>query len=115
MKAILLEIRDKNTMIPALAVRFSPASEAESKLLEWAGYTKEPESQGKYIWLAKIAGGQQPSGDTDPYSWDSPTMREAHIHINKNFDSLKSGDVICTEFLRGERESPKMSDLTEAA
>ena len=47
METKLFEIRDAATFIPIMAVRFTPAGEAEQFLLARAGYGLEPDYQGQ--------------------------------------------------------------------
>lgn len=109
MEVKIFEIRDKGTMIPALAMQFGSRNEAERWLLGNAGYGLTATEQKQYVLLAKLSDGE---GSTDPYGWPSGTrtMNVAHVHIRKHWESLVSGDVICVEFLCGEREAPKLSD-----
>ena len=37
-------------------------------------------------------------------------MGSAHRHIELNWDTLNSGDVIDVEFIRGEVDAPKVSE-----
>ena len=47
----------------------------------------------------------------DKYAWkDRRTIFEAHRYIQESWDQLGTGDVIDTEFLRGESSKPKGRD-----
>lgn len=107
----VLEIRDRHTRITAIAIRLEPENEAERWLFSDAGYTKHPETQKNYVFVvANIRGGEKIATAYDPYKWDNDTMREAHRHIAANFETLKTGDVVCCEHLRGERATPKTAE-----
>lgn len=102
----LFEVRDKFTLIVAMATKLVPGNEADLWLLRRGGYHPEPAA---YVFLSTIAGGNE-RGTYDPYAWGIGTLTEAHLHILKEWDRLASGSVICTEYLRGERIEPKVSE-----
>jgi hypothetical protein len=109
MQAKTFEVRDRGTFIPVLAVKCEPTNEADRYLFARSGYGIKPEQQAEYVIVAKL-GGERNGYSCDPYEWGSGTMQQAHAHIIDNWDALESGDVICTEFLRGERDEPKQSE-----
>ena len=113
MEVRLFEIRDRGTCISAIAIALEPADEIERWLLERAGYGRTPEEQAQYILLGNLDGGQF-RVECDPYQWglvhNNRTMQIAHEHIAEFFTNLPSGSVICTEYLRGERDEPKTTD-----
>lgn len=49
MTAKTIEIRDRGTFVPALAIRLEPTNEADRYLLGRAGYSSNPEVQRQYI------------------------------------------------------------------
>lgn len=106
MELKLFELRDRGTLVPAVAIKLDPikANAAERWLLRRAGYGP---LQTGYM-LAGLEGGQI---EYDPYKWGgNGTRHTAHIYLEHNWDKLKSGDVICTEHIRGERPEPKISE-----
>jgi len=116
MIAKLVEIRDSGTFIPALAVRLAPADEAERYLLARAGYGTEPETQGSYVLLIRLADGPyNPRGHGL-----ARTMMVAHerlLDLAGNlddspaaFDRLESGAVVDVEFILGVAAGPKRSE-----
>ena len=98
MKIKLLEIRDRMTLIPAMAVQVSAA---DGYLMQRAGFGDVP-----MVYLTMLA---TENCRYDPYAWNNRTMRTAHIHIQDYFDSLRDGDVVDVEFLLGESKTPKVS------
>lgn len=112
-----LEIRDKWTFIPVIAVKMVPggpssdptASVNEHYLLARAGYTV---TNPRIILCRMGASGVDRNATYDPYAWsnDARTMCVAHLYIEENFDKLKSGDVIDVEFILGETTQPKQSE-----
>lgn len=111
MTSKLVEIRDKGTFIPALAVRLDSDNEQERWLLAKAGYGLAPEDQARYVILAQINGGGGRCA-CDPYEWgqNPRTYHIAHKWIIANFDTMPNGAVVCVEHILGERASPKTSD-----
>ena len=104
------EVRDRGACISAIAIRLQPASEAERWLLERAGYGRTPEEQAEYILLGDVDNGYCRL-ESDPGKWfGNSTMQTAHEHIAEFWAELPSGSVICTEYLRGERDEPKKTD-----
>lgn len=109
------EIRDRATFIPVIAIKLEPTCEADRYLFGRSGFGITPERQSEYILLLKIDGGEG-YVKCNPFEWNSSsrTMHVAHEYINKNFNFLNSGDVVCVEHILGELSEPKISErLTE--
>lgn len=117
--AKLFELRDSATFIPILAVRMEEipdqchgTTDAERYLMRRCGY---PEtgllgfSEGPPSVVLQRADGSGKS-TSDPYEWHDRTFRTAHNYILENWDKLKDGQVICVEFILGERKEPKRSE-----
>lgn len=113
------EVRDSCTFIPVVAIKMMPSlilqggeqvfDDRERYLLRRAGYNFEHPS----ILLCRMeASGVRSNATYDAYAWDSSsrTMQVAHLHIEKNFDALDSGDVIDVEFILGEKTEKKVSE-----
>ena len=108
---LMLEVRDRGTLIPVLAIR--PGGGADSDAEQWlwlrAGYG-DAEAQHEYVLLAEVNGG---SGriTCDPYDWGSNhTLRAAHDYIRQHWYDLRDGDVVDVEFIRGDSIAPKVSE-----
>lgn len=109
MIAKLFELRDRGTFIPALAIKLDSDNEAERWLLRRAGFSLE--DFPPYVLLGNLDGGQF---NYDQYDWGlNGTKFTAQEFIREHFDELDSGSVICTEFIRGERPAPKISERLE--
>lgn len=110
----VLEIRDRGTFIPAIAIRLSPKDDSERYLLAEAGYGVDPHVQGEYVLLIRIYGGSGFS-TSDLLEWpgSARTMQVAHDFINKTFDKLESGDVIDVQYILGETADKKRSQRYE--
>ena len=105
----LFEIRDRNTFIPVLATKIDHEIDAQSWLLNRAGFLKPFTPDDFFILLCDIKGG---GGEcqTSAYDWRGRAMATAHDHIVKNWDQLKDGDVIDVEFILGETKVKKASE-----
>lgn len=104
----LLEVRDRGTFIPVFAFEATATvaeNEAQSYLLRRSGF-----GDSRLIMVGKLDGGRG-SVTYDPYDWTgSRTMKIAHDYIERTWDALKDGDVVCVEHILGERETPKTSE-----
>lgn len=95
----LLEIRDRGTCIPALAIEVSGA---DGFLARRAGF-----GQTACIYLIALA---TQKCAYDPWSWGNRTMNTAHQHIERAWHQLNDGDVVDVQFLLGETTAPKVSE-----
>ncbi len=113
MEIKLIEIRDKATTIPAMAVKLRNRTPEEFFLLRRAGYAAEQiggaeEDREPYVILVKLDGVE---AQYDPYAWPrSRTMGHAHRWVIENWHDVKSGDVVDVEFILGETATPKLSE-----
>lgn len=110
----LLEIRDRATFIPAMAIRLFSMHEREFYLLRRAGFSKEALTGQKdydgdpYIVLVKFTDFET---NYDPFCWrNDRTMGTVHRHIIEHWSSIESGDVIDVEFILGETTTSKCSE-----
>lgn len=94
----LLEIRDRFTLVPALAIQVSGK---DGYLLRRAGF------QSPMIYLIALA--TQKCG-YDPYGWGDRTFTVAHQYIERAWAGLQNGDVIDVEFILGETTEMKQSE-----
>jgi hypothetical protein len=105
-----IEIRDRNTFIPAIAISTAPAYEGQRYLLRRAGYSPD----GSTVILMSL---MDPSRAAyDPHGWPGRerTFPVAHQWISEHFDDLRDGDVVDVEFILGETREPKASERLEA-
>lgn len=93
-----IEIRDRHTSIPALAIQVSGE---DGYLLRRAGF------QSPMIYLIKLA---TQECRYDAYAWHDRTMKTAHHHVDEFFDELTDGAVVDVEFILGETTTPKQSE-----
>ncbi len=103
----LIEIRDRMTFLPALAVRLDPSCEADRYLAARAGFGTRPEQQREYIILTKLVGNMATS---DPHDWNDRTMNVAHCYLLEHFAEVPDGGVVDVEFILGETAAPAASE-----
>ena len=123
MKTILLEVRDRMTFIPVVAMStesYRPGVDDVSRL------TLHQRSNLEARRYLLCRSGYSPDGETiilvnlndcrasnDPYGWNGRTMTVAHEFIEQNWDKLSDGDVIDVEFILGETTVKKTSERLE--
>lgn len=97
-----LEVRDRATFIPVVAINTVPANEGQRYLLRRAGY-----SSGGTIILVNL---NDCRASNDPHEWGGRTMPAAHVYIEMHFQELVDGAVVDVEFILGETKEPKRSE-----
>lgn len=108
----ILEIRDRATFIPAIAIKLDPITEGDRYLLSRAGFGTTEEEQGEYILLAMLNGERM---SYDPHSWGgATTMPTAHGWLLDSWEDIKSGDVLDVEYITGITNTPKLSERETA-
>jgi hypothetical protein len=93
--------------MPAVAIKLDPANDAELWLMRRAGYADAQGPDGCWILLGHLEGGPF---HYDKYDTGSSTRFTTLEYLAKHFDELEPGAVICTEHIRGERDTPKVSE-----
>lgn len=101
----VIEIRDRGTFIPAIAVRVSAGLEPDDYLLRRAGWGCDGHP-GVYLFGLH---GEGPAR-YDPYGWGERTMHVSHLYMCKHWDDVASGDVVDVEYILGETAQPKQSE-----
>jgi hypothetical protein len=101
-----IEIRDRSTFIPAVAVDCSLSGNSYADyLLRRAGY-----GTNRCVMLTRLSGGH---ANYDPYGWDNRTMKVAHNYIADHWDEIADAEVIDVEHILGETAEPKVSERYE--
>ena len=106
MEIKLVEVRDIATNIQALAIKMRPSDEQERPFLNRSGF-----KNSDLVYLVKI-GTQE--AYYDPFAWrcrDPRTMFNAHKYIQKHFDELPACSVVDVEYILGETDKPKKSEI----
>jgi hypothetical protein len=114
METKIIEIRDEGTRIIALGLKFRGLNEWEKDALFCAGYGATDDDREWYVVLMPLNGGVE-TARCDPYGWPGRTMHEAHKWLRDErgaWDSLPfSGAVLDVQYLLGETDAPKTSEL----
>lgn len=100
-----IEILDRMTFIPAVAVLLAPHEPREALLMHRAGYG--PASPNTVL-MARLVDGR---GHVDPFEWCDRTHTSAHRFIAANWNVIQSGDVVDVEYILGETTEPKKSEV----
>lgn len=111
----LFEIRDRATFIPVMAILMrakeshpetnASETEAEAYLLARTGF--RPEVNGDLVVVVVLS---RLEATYSPHDWNCHTLEPAHRYISEQWPSLKSGDVIDVEFIKGESTAKKISE-----
>jgi hypothetical protein len=115
MEVKLLEVRDRGTFMPVMAVRLLARDDAERFLLRRAGYADDqimPHGQmvnEPYVILVKLDGVE---AQYDPFEWGTRrrSLFVAHQFVIANWARLQPGQVIDVEHILGESAAPKLSE-----
>jgi hypothetical protein len=106
----IVEIRDRGTLIPALAIRILPSNETELFLFKHCGYG----FRHTCIMLVPIEAPWHSARSSDEWSDRSArTMATAHKWIEENFDNIENCQVVDVEFILKEKEKPCKSFIFE--
>ena len=108
MEVKTIEIRDRGTLIVALAFRMRSSNIKDTNLLSRAGFPSD-------AYQVELVDAYSGVGHHDPFCWrsngSSRTMFEAHLWIQTHFDEINSGDVVDVRFIKGEVNSPATSEV----
>ena len=101
-----LEVRDAGTRMPVMAVIMRSDDEKARKILRSSGF-----SNHSYLVLLHflVDGGTS----WNVYHWADRTRENAHRYITDNWDILRNGDVVDVQFILGETDKPKESEIQE--
>ena len=110
-----LEIRDRATFIPALAIRFGARDERDRFLLARAGFGnmpigEPPPPELTYIVLIRLT---DMEANYDVHRWrkgSARTMPIAHEYLTVNWDAVENGQVLDVECILGETQRSKLSE-----
>lgn len=106
MKTKMFEIRDRATCMVVAAMKTKGESVAEGRLLKRAGWDENS------VILCSIDGGSEATHD--PFVWrknGNNTLFQAHLYLQKHFESLEDNSVIDIEFIAGKTDKPKESEI----
>lgn len=103
MKVKMVEIRDAATRIAAIAIKTQGETLKEHQLFRMEGFGESS------VLLIRP---EQQKMCYDPLLWDNRrTMTTAHRYIQEHFDELPDAAVVDVEYILGESETPKTSEI----
>ena len=106
MEAKIFEVLDRATFMPMVATVLRPtAGGFDTYVLRRTGYNWRAENT---VILTQVSTGRT---QIEPRDWADRTRATAHNYIIENWDTLISGQVIDVEFVLGESEAPKCSEV----
>jgi hypothetical protein len=114
-RALYLEVRDRMTFLPVLAVALSTYSRQtpdaaerlarQAYLLGRCGYgTGE-----RAVMLTRLSGDGS-KAYSDPYGWGDRTFIGRAQYIIEHWEELRDGDVVDVQFILGETPIPATSE-----
>lgn len=108
MQIKFVEIRDRMTCIPAVAIQMLGENDIQRHYLHNAGYPRD----GSSIMLMVVYDGK---ATNDPYEWGAlgkgdRTLPAAHNWIIDHFREIAEGDVIDVEYILGESKTCKVAE-----
>ncbi|HUV66447.1 MAG TPA: hypothetical protein VMW24_21335 [Sedimentisphaerales bacterium] len=105
----LIELRDRGTFIPMVALKFNAHTRQELWLAARAGFGLTYIDQNNYVLFGRLD--CEVGMKCDPYKWGNQrTYGDAHRWLLANWDEVQSGDVIDVEYIKGETETAKTSE-----
>lgn len=114
MKTKILEIVDRATFLVVLATKMVPESkdktykeyERELKLLRKLGFS---DFKDQPLVLMNLVNSNKSC--YMPYQWNDRTLQAAHKYIQDNFDEIEQNDVIDVEYILGETNQIKTTEI----
>lgn len=104
MQTKMLEIRDRGTRIPVLAIKTTHDSDKEAQFFRSGGFGE------RTVIVLKV--NPEIAAEYDSFKWGSSrTMTNAHYYIEHNWQDLKDGDVVDVEYILGESDVKKTSEV----
>ena len=104
----VLEVRDRMTCIPVLALKMRSADPIDDRFLWRCGYPRG-DDPGAAVVLMRLYDQRAAS---DPYEWDNQrTMVTAHLWIDEHYDELVSGQVVDVRVILGEEKEPAPAEI----
>jgi hypothetical protein len=104
-----LEIRDRVTFIPAIAIKPRQRNKSERYLWARVGFIlmDDPSLGPNYILLARLSDLQL---QFQPRVWGNRTMETIHRYLMNRWDDVENGQVLDVEFILGETDKSKESE-----
>lgn len=103
MKSKIFEIRDAGTCISVIAIKTEGSCKEEECHFNRNGWSEDT------VIVTHISDGV--TSNYSPYDWCNRTMRDAHLYIEQNFEKLENFEVIDIQFILGETDIKKVSEI----
>jgi hypothetical protein len=100
-----LEVRDRSTFIPVVAVKVVPSNSSEKYLWNRAGFNMD--SGSSIILLGRI---NDLHLEFYPPVWSNRTMSTVHEYLQNSWDGVENGQVLDVEYILGETDKAKESE-----
>lgn len=105
MQTKFIEVRDKGTRIPVVAMKLDTTDEKEKAFYRSQGFG----SGDGYVLLARLDAQEL---KYDSYAWSSyRTMPTAHRYLEEHFDEVPNYSVLDVRVILGEAEQPAPSEI----
>ncbi len=105
----LVELRDRGTCVPALALRMFASDDIQRRFFERCGYPSPHYCQGLTAVILMHLGDQR--ANSDPYGWDDRTMAVAHEYLLEHWDEVLDGGVLDVRVLLGETATSAPAEI----
>jgi hypothetical protein len=102
--AKVFEVRDRATFIPVLAVK----TKSDQYMFPNEDWLFRRAAYNGHIILTHLISLHT---EFDPQMWDNRTMINAHQYIVQHWDDLHGGEVVDIEYILGEVDYPKESEI----
>lgn len=104
MQTKMIEIRDRGTRIPCIAISTKRDCAQENAFWRCNGFGPDN------VILIRC---QDQQAKYDPFAWDttSRTMMEAHLYLEQHFDEVPNYAVIDVRTILGETDTPAVSEI----
>ncbi len=105
METKLFEVRDAGTRIVCIGTLMRSDEYPDKNMLVASGF--DPATN--LVLFTSLMGKR--TATYDPYSWGDRTFKTAHMYVAHNWDTLASGDLVDVQYILGERDTPKESEI----
>lgn len=106
MEVKLFELRDHGTFIPLLCIKpsYDVLDSFVARMVWRYGY------KDSRAVIVLHMGSPERGCQSDPYGWNDRTFTTAHAHVEANWESLKTGDLLDVRVILGEATEPCESE-----
>lgn len=98
METKLIEVRDRMTCMPVLAVTVAGT---DGPVARHAGFN------ARMVYCIDLTAQK---AAYDPYCWNDRTRRTAHLWLQDNWDAVQPGSVVDVRVILGEADAPAAAE-----